>query len=139
MQAAHALLPLLTGSRKLLLFGAKRLMTQLAPWDVRITAPFDDDQIMQYLLAPQSGKYEAPEHARALYARTLADAAALEEQGMTPLYRNIELPLLNTLYAMECEGFLVDKAELERLGSQYNAQLDALREEIYALCRCAAL
>ncbi len=134
MQAAHALLPLLTGSRKLLLFGAKRLMTQLAPWDVRITAPFDDDQIMQYLLAPQSGKYEAPEHARALYVRTLADAAALEEQGMTPLYRNIELPLLDTLYAMECEGFLVDKAELERLGSQYNAQLDALREEIYALC-----
>ena len=133
-QAARALTPLLTGSRKLVLFGAKRLMTQLAPWDVSVTAPFDDDQIMQYLLAPQSGKYEAPEHARALLTRTRTDAAALEEQGMTRLYREIELPLLETLYAMECEGFLVDKAELERLGAQYNAQLESLREEIYALC-----
>ena len=53
---------------------------------------------------------------------------------MDKLYREIELPLLHTLYAMECEGFLVDREELDRLGAQYNAQIAALREEIYALC-----
>ena len=134
MEAARALSPLLTGARRLLLFGAKRLMTQFAPWGVTITAPFDDVQLMAYLLAPQSGKYEAPENAAALYEESLSCSAQLEAQGMTRLYREIELPLLHTLYAMECEGFLVDREELHRLGAQYNAQIAALRDEIFTLC-----
>lgn len=69
LSAAKALEPLLTGSRRLILFNAKRLKTELAPWNLAVTAPFDDDQIMQYLIAPQSGKYEAPgKRCRALYA-----------------------------------------------------------------------
>ena len=35
---------------------------------------------------------------------------------------------------MECEGFLVDREELMRLGAQYNAQIAQLREEIFSLC-----
>ncbi len=132
--AARALAPLWDGDRRLELFAAKRLMTQLAPWGIRVAAPFDDDQLMQYLLAPQSGRYEAPESASSLLERTRRDEAALEEQGMTKLYLEIELPLLHTLYAMECEGFLVDRDELGRLGAQYHAQVSALREEIYAMC-----
>lgn len=134
MEAARALAPLLSGTRRLILFGAKRLMTQLAPWGVPVTAPFDDVQLEAYLLAPQSGRYEAPESAAALFEQSLLSAAELERQGMTQLYREVELPLLYTLYAMECEGFLVDREELHRLGVQYNRQISALREEIYALC-----
>ncbi|MBP3428932.1 MAG: DNA polymerase I [Clostridia bacterium] len=136
VQAMTALTPLLAGSRRLILFAAKRLMTQLYDWGLALSAPFDDVQLMAYLLAPQSGKYEAPEDAKALYEAYLADSAALEQQEMTALYRDIELPLLYTLYDMERIGFLVDTAELERLGAQYSAQIAALREEIYALCGC---
>ncbi|MDO5300556.1 MAG: DNA polymerase I, partial [Clostridia bacterium] len=132
--AAQALAPLLSGGRTLILFGAKRLITQLASWDIAVSAPFEDVQLMAYLLAPQSGKYEAPEHAAALYEQYLSGLAALDAQEMTRLYREIELPLLHTLYAMEREGFLVDRDELTRLGAQYNAQIAALREEIFALC-----
>ena len=71
--AAKALSPLLTGARPLVLFGAKRLKTELAPWNIAVSAPFDDDQLMQYLLAPQNGKYEAPASAAALMQQTLAD------------------------------------------------------------------
>ena len=134
--AAHALFPLLGGKRTLLLFGAKRLRTELAAWGVAMDAPFQDVQLMEYLLAPQSGKYEAPEDAAALFAEARRCAAEIEAQGMTALYREIELPLSDTLYAMECEGFLVDRDELTRLGATYNAQIAALREEIYALCGC---
>lgn len=133
-EAAKALVPLLTGSRPLVLFAAKRLKTQLAAWDLSLAAPFDDDQLMQYLLAPQSGKYETPENAAALLLRTLADEKELEAQEMTPLYMEIELPLLDTLYAMEKEGFLVDHDELARLGTQYHEQIEALRSEIFELC-----
>ena len=133
-QALSALSPLLTGSGTLILFGAKRLMTQAAAWGLSLTAPVEDVQLMAYLLAPQHGKYEPPQDAAALYEQSLSSLKKLEEQGMLALYRDIELPLLHTLYAMECEGFLVDREELDRLGAQYNAQIAALREEIYSLC-----
>jgi len=134
IEAAQALHPLLAGEYKLVLFGGKRLMTELNAWGVKLDAVFDDVQLMAYLLAPQSGKYEAPEHAAALYEQYLDHTAALEAQEMTKLYREIELPLLHTLYAMEREGFLVDTQELERLGAQMSDQIAKLREEIYALC-----
>ena len=137
LDAARALAPLLTGTRALVLFGAKRLMTQLAAWDIAITAPFDDVQIMAYLLAPQAGKYEAPQDAAALYDQSLTMRAELDAQGMMKLYREIELPLLHTLYAMEREGFLVDRDELTRLGAQYSAQIAALKDEIFSLCGVA--
>ena len=133
-QAACALGPLLCGGRTLILFGGKRLATQLAEWGVSLTAPFEDEQLLCYLLAPQSGKYETPEDAAALYAQFQRDLPEVAAQGMEKLYRDIELPLEHTLYAMEREGFLVDRDELARLGAQYSAQIAALREEIYDLC-----
>ena len=136
VQAAKALSPLLCGTRTLLLFGGKRLMTDLTAWGVELCAPFDDVQILLYLISPQSGKYDAPEDAAELYNLYLQSMKTVEQQGMITLYRDIELPLLHTLYAMEREGFLVDRDELSRLGALYNQQIAALREEIYALCDC---
>lgn len=132
--AAKALAPLLTGARPLILWNAKRLKTEFASWGLSVTAVFDDDQIMQYLLAPQNGKYEAPENAAALLQQTLSDERALDEQEMTKLYREIELPLLSTLYDMERDGFLVDCDELNRLGAQYDQQIAELKDEIFSLC-----
>lgn len=135
--AAKALAPLLTGARPLILWNAKRLKTEFASWGLPVTAVFDDDQIMQYLLAPQNGKYEAPENAAALLQQTLSDERALDEQEMTKLYREIELPLLLTLYDMERDGFLVDCDELNRLGAQYDQQIAELKDEIFSLCGVA--
>ena len=135
--AAKALAPLLTGARPLILWNAKRLKTEFASWGLPVTAVFDDDQIMQYLLAPQNGKYKAPENAAALLQQTLSDERALDEQEMTKLYREIELPLLSTLYDMERDGFLVDCDELNRLGAQYDQQIAELKDEIFSLCGVA--
>lgn len=135
--AAKALAPLLTGARPLILWNAKRLKTEFASWGLPVTVVFDDDQIMQYLLAPQNGKYEAPENAAALLQQTLSDERALDEQEMTKLYREIELPLLSTLYDMERDGFLVDCDELNRLGAQYDQQIAELKDEIFSLCGVA--
>ena len=134
VEAAHALSPLLRGEKPLVLFGGKRMKTELSGWGVSLTAQFDDAQLMAYLLSPNSGKYEAPQNAAALYEQYVRDLAALKEQNMLALYQEIELPLLHTLYAMECEGFLVDTGELTRLGAQMSEQISSLREEIYALC-----
>lgn len=78
-----------------------------------------------------------PENAAALFTRTLSDEQTLDAQEMSRLYREIELPLLDTLYAMERDGFLVDRDELAQLGAQYDAQIADLKEEIFSLCGCA--
>ena len=134
LDAAYAALrPLFEGKTPVVLYGAKRLMTDLAQYDIRLTAPFEDDQILQYLLAPQKGKYEMPEDAAQLLVRMLNDLAACASQGMEKLYREIELPLTRTLFDMEREGFLVDTATLRSLGEGYSVQINALRDEIFAL------
>ena len=136
LSAAQALSALFNGKNTLILFNAKRLKTDLAAWGIEISAPCEDVQLLCYLLAPQSGKYDAPENAAALLTMYMANAKEVEAQQMSALYRDIELPLLQTLYDMECAGFLVDREELSRLGAQYNQQIAQLREEIYALCAC---
>ena len=132
-EALRALSPLLTGERALCVFGAKRLLTQLAQWGIPCTAIEADALLEAYLLDPQQKRYEAPADAAALYDLHAAQCARLEEAGMLPLYYTIEMPLMRTLFSMEQEGFLVNREELLRLGAGYTEELERLRQEIYAL------
>ncbi len=131
--AYEALKPLFLGNSTLILYGAKRLMTELADYEISISAPFEDDLILQYLLAPQMGKYNQPEDAVQLLTRTISDLDQCSKNGMEKLYREIELPLTRTLFDMEREGFLVDTDTLRTLGDRFNSQIESLRKEIYDL------
>ena len=59
--------------------------------------------------------------------------AALAERGLSALYREIELPLVPVLAAMEQTGIYVNRAALERELAAANVRIDALVEEIHAL------
>ena len=132
-EAVHALKPLFDGQKPLLLYDAKYLMTQLSPLGVTLRAPFEDERIVAYLLAPQVSQVTPPEHAGALLDAFSQDYAALCAQQMESLYRTIELPLVRTLFAMEREGFRVNREELLRLGAGYAEQIEALRQEVFSL------
>ncbi len=60
----------------------------------------------------------------------------LEKQGMSSLYYEMEHPLITVLYEMEKEGFRVDVPMLEKLGTEYDGRIDALKEKIYSLAGC---
>jgi DNA polymerase-1 len=91
-----------------------------------------------YLLDPLAKSY-APEallpagtpDAAALLALSRGQRAALAEQGMLPLYEDIELPLLRALFDMERVGFRVDRAELARMGDVFSAEIKRLIEAVY--------
>ncbi len=55
---------------------------------------------------------------------------ALEEEGLTTLNTEVEVPLVAVLARMEHRGVGVDRAELERLNADMTAEADALRTEI---------
>ncbi len=54
----------------------------------------------------------------------------LEATGMWKLYREIEMPLVYTLYEMEKEGVLVNGAQLKAYGENLSGKISELEQEI---------
>jgi DNA polymerase-1 len=85
---------------------------------------------------------EVPTAHVAEYAGEDADAAwrlcsllesKLHEEGLAPLYRDLEIPLLDVLAEMEFNGIGLDLPLLERLGREMTQQLQEIEQEIYRL------
>ena len=56
---------------------------------------------------------------------------ALEEQGMSQLFYEVEMPLVFVLYDMEKEGVLVKRNELKAYGEALSGRIAVLEESIY--------
>ena len=59
-------------------------------------------------------------------------AAALEEDGLERLFREIELPLIPVLARMEADGVALDLEALAVLGREFATEIARLEAEIYA-------
>lgn len=57
----------------------------------------------------------------------------LDASGMSQLYREIELPLVEVLGDMEFRGFKIDVNALKMLGREFQSEIERLTEEIYVL------
>ena len=57
----------------------------------------------------------------------------LENEGMLKLYREMEMPLIYSLYHMEQAGVRVDKEQLKLYGEQLEGKIVTLEQEIYDL------
>lgn len=55
----------------------------------------------------------------------------LAEEGMTDLFRKIEMPLVYTLASMEKDGILASREELKKYGDSLSSHIDGLTAEIY--------
>jgi DNA polymerase-1 len=78
-----------------------------------------------------------PEEAAAVCVAVAAVTAPLTEQlaeaDLLPLYRDVELPLVSVLAAMERRGVRVDAAVLAALSADYASRLATLEQEAHAL------
>ena len=59
-------------------------------------------------------------------------AVELENNGMTALYRDIELPLCHVLYRMEKRGIAIDRTQLEQFGEMLSRRIDDCEKLIYS-------
>lgn len=57
----------------------------------------------------------------------------LNSADMAPLFRDVEMPLVEVLADMEYDGICVDTNRLDELSKQFGEQLDKLEAEIYGL------
>ncbi len=127
------------------------IFSSLLPEDYDADAAFTfDTELAAWLLDAASGKYDLPRLHAAYCGRELPtdDAAAracavlklteilaplLEEQQMTALLKQIELPLCTVLYEMERRGCLVDPEALAAFGASLGTDIAALENEIFTL------
>ncbi|MAJ59913.1 MAG: DNA polymerase I [bacterium TMED88] len=55
----------------------------------------------------------------------------LEEDGLLPLYDEVEVPLAKILSRVECQGVRVDEGRLDDLSEEYRGRLAEIKREIY--------
>ena len=59
-------------------------------------------------------------------------APLLEESGLLPLFRDVEVPLVEVLADMEAAGIAIDAAHFRSLKARFQAERERLEQEIYA-------
>jgi DNA polymerase-1 len=72
---------------------------------------------------------------RAVLTRELAERQRVEmdEQGLTGLFRDVELPLVDVLVDMERAGVKLDAAGLARISEKVEARIEELEREVWEL------
>ncbi|MCC6847718.1 MAG: DNA polymerase I [Deltaproteobacteria bacterium] len=132
----------------------KRALIVLGRHGVALAGPLFDVGVASYVLDPSRASHGVDELARhflgmaapgedapirpAWTARTALAlrpvlARALEEHDALALFRDVEMPLLAVLAAMERRGVRVDAAALARLATEYRTALAAIEAAIYEL------
>ena len=122
----------------------KDLLSLLAAENISAGGFVFDTALGGYLLDPTESGYELPRLTQKLLGEEKQGAEAvfalyppmkqlLEDEGMTALMDEMELPLCYVLSDMERTGFLVDRQALYDYGQELSVGIDALQKEIYAL------
>ncbi len=82
---------------------------------------------------PIAPPVQAAQDAAAIYALAQQQQAELTDKGMLSLLTDMEMPLTRVLFAMEREGFSVDKKALEELGALFTQEIERCRADVIAL------
>jgi DNA polymerase I len=76
---------------------------------------------------------EPAEEAQLVAALAEVQRPRIEELGLEQLLREVELPLVGVLAAMEREGLKLDAERLAEVGAGFGERIDTLQEEIFEL------
>ena len=135
--------PLEDAACQKLLFDAKAMEHTLARHGIALTGVTFDAMLADYLLhaihptdslsALCGETLHAQPGASVLFTLRDMMERQMQTQGMTALYRDMELPLSHVLFTMEEAGFAVDAQQLNALGTQFGARIGDVEKEIYAL------
>ena len=117
---------------------AKVLMHELDAYGISLNGLAHDTMLAAYVLDPSIKNYSAEklfekESAAMLFSVREEQEKKIKELSLEEIFYKIEMPLLQVLFEMECEGFRVDTEQLRALGEKYEQRTKELTEEIYQL------
>lgn len=121
-------------------FGYKRAKHILKDNGIELRGEYYDYELAEYVLNPSKPDYapeavcpvyNLPPCAASLPALYERQTEKIKENSQEALLYDIELPLAEVLYSIECTGFLVNRAALAAFGKTLGERLDALEQGIY--------
>ena len=130
--------PLLSSSQPKVVSNLKSLLekTDVADpvEDIALMAYLDDSMRSGYDIASLKNAYldSDPSSAKAMLEISDILTTKLENQNMTVLYRNLELPLTRVLHSIESRGIMIDKSVLSELATRLGKEIDEKSEQVYA-------
>ncbi|HVW47281.1 MAG TPA: DNA polymerase I [Solirubrobacterales bacterium] len=92
----------------------------------------EDDGQLSLADEPEAG-LDPAEEARLVAALADDQLPRIQALGLEPLMREVELPLVAVLAAMEREGLKLDAGRLAEVGHGFGERIDQLEKDIYAL------
>jgi len=105
-------------------FGKCQFDTALAAYDLNPSqSDYPVSKLATNFLGVSVEDGDAAACAEALWNLCGPLAEELEKNGMTALYREIELPLCEVLYRMEQRGILIDRQQLEQFGTMLSQRI----------------
>jgi len=93
--------------------------------------PEGDGQFSLFAEQQPGGAEAASAHAAALLPLADRLSSELDRLGMSDLYRDVELPLVDVLAGMEEVGVAIDVSLLEQQANTMSTQIDALEQSIH--------
>jgi DNA polymerase-1 len=126
----------------------KAALHLLAGQGIACGGPVDDLQLLSYALNPTHATQAladiAARHGQPAPSTLAAGAAAVrallpllldevEKNGVSRVYRQIDLPLAPVLFRMEQAGVRIDKKMLDGLSTRFGAEMERVGERIFAL------
>src|SRR6478672_8775311 len=145
LAAALGAKPFLAHDAKSLGGGRHGLLAAAAREGVELNLDHDT-MVAAYLLEPQRRTYDlvelsadagiglaAAEEARLVAALAAVQGPRIEELGLEQLLREVELPLVAVLAAMEQVGIKLDAERLAEVGAGFGERIDTLEKEIFEL------
>ena len=134
--------------KKLIMHDSKSTMHRLDDMGLKFGSCLFDTALAAYDLNPSQSDYPVSKLATNFLGQSVEDedAAAcaealwnlrpvleeeLEKNGMTALYRDIELPLCTVLYRMENRGIAIDRMQLIQFGEMLAQRIDDCEKLIY--------
>ena len=135
--------------KKLIFHDSKTTMHRLDELGVTAGEWDFDTALAAYDLNPSSSDYSVSKLATNFLGTSVEDSDAagcaeavwqlrpvlmeeLEKNGMSGLYREIELPLCRVLYAMENRGICIDREQLEQFGEMLSRRIADCEALIYS-------
>ena len=91
------------------------------------------DDLYREHLAPLGGSAAPGSEPEQILALQGLLESRIEEQGLTPLLRDIELPVAAVLADMEDAGIAVDAAALRAIAGEFGADQERLERECFEL------
>ena len=142
----QALSGLLRGKALKSSYDLKETLGALDLLGLELAGPFFDTMLAAYCLNPARPKAEASaaggwraalssRFGKALGAEALRES--MRAAGVLELYERVELPLIPVLREMEDEGIAVDEPYLRGLSSEFERDIQALKEELDRLAGVA--